>query len=156
VAQFAEEAVNGTSMTKKEGRLVTHERAAVATLVLVTVCLAGASLAAQAMRAVPRVSIDELKTLMAQKAVVIVDVRTADEFKQGHSPGAVNVNFTDVMGEAERFGNEKRTIVAYCACSREMTAARAALDFAARGVPGVKALTGGWNEWLERKEPVEK
>ena len=115
-----------------------------------------ATLGAQSMRAVPRVTIDELKTLMAQKAVVVIDVRRPDEFAQGRIPGAININFTDIMGEAERFTDEKRTIVAYCACVNETTATRAAVDLAARGVPGAKALKGGWNEWLERREAVEK
>jgi len=124
----------------------------VASLVL----LCATALGAQSMRAVPRVTIDELKTLMAQKAVVLIDVRRPDEFAQGRIPGAININFTDVMGEAERFAGEKRTIVAYCACVNETTATRAAVDLAARGVPGVKALKGGWNEWVERGETVEK
>jgi rhodanese-related sulfurtransferase len=116
----------------------------------------GAGLSAQALRAVERISIDELKALMAAKSVVIVDVRTEPEFRNGRIPGAININYVDIMGQAERFAHEKRTIVAYCACANEMTAARAAVDLAARGVPGAKALKGGWDEWRERKEPIEK
>lgn len=141
-------------MKKKEERRTKPER--VASLVLASLILASSGLTAQAMRAVPRITIDELKTLIAQRSVVIVDVRTPAEFAQGRIPGAINVNYTDIMGEADRFANEKRTIVAYCACANEMTAARAVLDLAARGVPGAKALKGGWNEWLERGEAVEK
>jgi rhodanese-related sulfurtransferase len=114
------------------------------------------AIGAQSMRAVPRVTIDELKTLMAQRAVVIIDVRRPDEFAQGRIPGAININYTDIMGEFERFTAEKRAIVTYCACTNETTAARAAVDLAARGVAGVKALKGGWNEWLERRESIEK
>jgi rhodanese-related sulfurtransferase len=125
-------------------------------IALIAVVLSGAALAGQAMRAVPRMTIDELKTLMAQRSVVIIDVRTADEFAQGRIPGAINLNYTEVFKEASRFTGEKRTIVAYCACANEMTAARAAVDLAERGVPGAKALKGGWNEWLERGETVEK
>jgi phage shock protein E len=120
------------------------------------VLLCATALGAQSMRAVPRITIDELKTLMAQKAVVVIDVRRPEEFAQGRIPGAININFTDIMGEAERFTGETRTIITYCACVNETTATRAAVDLAARGVPGVKALKGGWNEWLERKETVEK
>lgn len=117
---------------------------------------AGANLPAQALRAVERITIDELKTLIAAKHVVIVDVRTEPEFRNGHIPGAININYVDIMGQAERFANEKRAIVAYCACANEMTAARAAVDLAARGVPGVRALKGGWDGWVERKEAIEK
>jgi len=114
------------------------------------------SLTAQAVRAVPRISIDELKVLMDQKAVVVLDVREPAAFEQGRIPGAINVNYTDVSANAGRFAGETRTIVAYCACSREMTAARAAVDLAAADVPGAKALLGGWDEWVARGEKVER
>jgi rhodanese-related sulfurtransferase len=125
-------------------------------IALIAVVLSGAALAGQAMRAVPRMTIDELKTQMAQQAVVIIDVRGADEFAQGRIPGAININYTDISAAAQRFAGEKRAIVTYCACTNETTAARAAIDLAARGVTGAKALKGGWNEWLERGEAVER
>jgi rhodanese-related sulfurtransferase len=128
-------------------------RAWIVTLVLLTL---GIGLSAQALRAVERITIDDLKALMAAKNVVIVDVRTETEFRAGRIPGAVNINYVDIMGQADRFAHEKRTIVTYCACANEMTAARAAVDLAARGVPGAKALKGGWDGWVERKETVEK
>ena len=124
-------------------------------VLLVGVC-AVASLSAQAVRNVPRVSIDELKALMQQDAVLVLDVRNADEFKGGHIPGAVNLNYTRVTAVGRRFKGESRTIVAYCACANEMTAARAAVDLAALGIPAAKALEGGWDEWLTRGEKVEK
>ena len=37
-----------------------------------------------------------------------------------------------------------------------MTAARAAVDLAAGGIPGAKALEGGWDEWVARGEKIEK
>jgi 3-mercaptopyruvate sulfurtransferase SseA len=37
-----------------------------------------------------------------------------------------------------------------------MTAARAAVDLATKGVPGAKALVGGWDEWVQRGERIEK
>jgi len=124
-------------------------------ILLVGVC-AVASLSAQAVRNVPRVSIDELKALMQQNAVLVLDVRNADEFASGHIPGAINLNYTRVTAEGGRFKGESRAIVAYCACANEMTAARAAVDLAALGIPAAKALEGGWDEWLRRGEKVEK
>jgi rhodanese-related sulfurtransferase len=110
----------------------------------------------QAIRNVPRVTIDELKVLMSQNAVLILDVRDPDSFAKGRIPGAVNVDYTQVPKQAEKFAGEKRTIVAYCACANEMTAARASVDLAAKGVPGAKALKGGWDEWVQRGEKIEK
>lgn len=130
--------------------------AKLATKVLAILVLSGAALSAQAIRNVPRVTIDELKALMDQKAVLVIDVRDAESFAKGRIPGAVNVDYTQVLKLAEKFTGEKRTIVTYCACANEMTAARAAVDLAALGIPAAKALEGGWDEWLRRGEKVEK
>lgn len=118
--------------------------------------IAAGALSAQAIRNVPRMTIDELKPLMAAGSVLVVDVRRPEEFAQGHLPGAVNLDYTRVLAEGARFAGETRTVVTYCACSNEMTAARAAVDFAQLGLAGVKALKGGWDEWVRRGEPVER
>jgi len=118
--------------------------------------LGGATLSAQALRNVERVSIDDLKAMMAATSVVLIDVREPASFQKGRIPGAININYTDIPKHAGRFAGEKRTIVTYCACTNETTAARAAVDLGARGVPGVKALKGGWDEWVSRRETIEK
>lgn len=123
---------------------------------LILILIASVGLGAQAIRNVPRISIDELKTLIDQKAVLVIDVRDPDSFAKGRIPGAVNIDYTQVLREASKFSGEKRTIVAYCACANEMTAARASVDLAAKGVPGAKALRGGWDEWVQRGERIEK
>lgn len=110
----------------------------------------------QAIRSVPRISIDELKALMEQNAVLVLDVRDPESFAKGRIPGAVNVDYTQVLKQADRFANEKRTIVTYCACANEMTAARASVDLAAKGIAGAKALRGGWDEWVQRGEKIER
>jgi rhodanese-related sulfurtransferase len=122
-----------------------------------TIAVLGAPLlSAQAIRNVPRISIDELKALMEKNAVLVLDVRDAASFAKGRIPGAVNVDYTLILQQAETFKGDKRTIVTYCACAREMTAARAAVDLATKGVPGAKALVGGWDEWVQRGERIEK
>ena len=110
----------------------------------------------QAIRNVPRITIDELKALMDQKAVLVIDVRDPESFAKGRIPGAVNVDYTQMLKQAETFAGEKRTIVTYCACANEMTAARASVDLAAKGIAGAKALKGGWDEWIQRGEKIEK
>ena len=123
---------------------------------LAIVLVAAASVSAQAIRNVPRITIDELKTLMAKNAVLVIDVRDPASYQQGRIPGSVNVDFTQILQQADRFKDEKRAIVTYCACAREMTSARAALDLATRGIPGAKALIGGWDEWVQRGETIER
>ena len=123
---------------------------------LIVMLLTITALGAQAVRAVPRVSIDELKTLMEKNAVVIVDVRDPVSYAGGRIPGSVNVDYTQMTKMGKKFAGETRTIVTYCACANEMTAARAAVDLAALGVPGAKALVGGWDEWVRRGEAIER
>ena len=140
-------------MAQFAAKALTLLSVATVTLALSSVALAEEE---QAIRNVPRVTIDELKALMSQNAVLILDVRDPDSFAKGRIPGAVNVDYTQVLKQAETFAGEKRTIVAYCACANEMTAARASVDLAAKGIPGAKALKGGWDEWVQRGEKIEK
>ncbi len=111
---------------------------------------------AQAMRNVPRISIDELKALMEKKGVLVIDVRDPSSFAAGRIPAAISIDYVDMPERAKDYLKEVRPIVTYCACTNETTAARAALDLIQAGVTNAKALTGGWNDWVRRGEPVEK
>lgn len=127
------------------------------TAILLTLCVSAATLSAQDdIRTVPRISIDDVKTLIAKKQVVLIDVRDPMSFSQGHMPGAINVPFDFLPDHADEWRREKRLLVTYCACVNEGTAARAALDMNAFGIKNVKALLGGWNEWIKRGEKTEK
>lgn len=111
---------------------------------------------AQAMRNLPRISIDELKVLMEKKSVLVIDVRDPSSFEAGHVPGAINIDYVNMPERARDYVKETRTIVTYCACTNETTAARAAVDLTQAGITNVKALAGGWNDWIRRGEPIEK
>ena len=128
-------------------------KALIAAVVLSSVAIAKEE---QAIRNVPRVTIDELKALMEKNAVLVIDVRDPESFAKGRIPGSVNVDYTRILQDGGRFKGETRTIVTYCACAREMTSARAAVDLAAKGIPGAKALVGGWDEWVQRGEKIER
>lgn len=118
--------------------------------------VAVASGADQDIHSVPRITIDEVKALMAKKQVVLVDVRDPAAFGAGHIPGAMNVPFDFIPDHVEDWKKDKRLLVTYCACVNEGTAARAAVDMNAFGVKNVKALLGGYNEWVKRGETVAK
>jgi rhodanese-related sulfurtransferase len=111
---------------------------------------------AQAMRNVPRISIDELKVLMEKNGALVIDVRDPSSFEAGHVPGAINIDYVNMPERARDYLKETRTVVTYCAWTNETTAARAALDLSQAGVTNVKALAGGWSDWIRRGEPVEK
>ena len=71
--------------------------------------------AVQAMRNVPRISIDEAKALMAKNAVLLIDVRDPQSFAEGHMPGAINVPFDHIPNHVDAWKNDKRLLVTYCA-----------------------------------------
>ena len=70
---------------------------------------------AQAVRNVPRISIDEIKALLAKNAVLLIDVRDPQSFAEGHIPGAINVPFDHIPKHVEAWKTEKRLLVTYCA-----------------------------------------
>lgn len=130
-------------------------RIATVTLVALAMC-AAAAYAQEDLAKAPRISIDELKTLMTSKQVIVVDVRDPKSFAEGHIPGALNVPFDFLPDHADDWKKDKRVIVTYCACHEEATAARAVYDLNAFEVKNVKALKGGWNEWVKRGEKISK
>lgn len=83
--------------------------------VLVVVLAFAGIASAQAMRNVPRISIDEVKALMAKKQVVLIDVRDPQSFAMGHMPGAINVPFDHLPSHVDAWKKEKRLLVTYCA-----------------------------------------
>jgi rhodanese-related sulfurtransferase len=64
---------------------------------------------------VPRITIAEVKALMAKQQVILVDVRDKVSFREGHMPGAMNIVFDDIPNYIEKLQKDKRQIVTYCA-----------------------------------------
>lgn len=111
--------------------------------------------AAQSIMRVPRIGVSELHDLVAEKAVVVIDVRSTDRYRMQHIPGALSVPLGTEKRFAEQLSKETRPIVTYCTCSAEQTAALSAINFAALGVENVKALRGGLAAWEKAGHPME-
>jgi rhodanese-related sulfurtransferase len=65
--------------------------------------------------AVPRVSVADLKRAVDAGQVLIVDVRDAGWYAEGHLPGAVNVPPEELQQKLAMLKAAKKPIVAYCA-----------------------------------------
>ena len=63
---------------------------------------------------VPRISIPELKRLMKEGRVVVVDVRGDEAYAEGHLSGAVSIPLDEVVARAKELPQGK-VIVTYCA-----------------------------------------
>ena len=91
--------------------------------------------------------------LMTNPNVVVLDVRTADEFKDGHLVGALNIDQaqSDFIQKVKEALPTDRTIAVYCRSGRR--SANAAGRLAAEGHKAVN-LKGGILAWKEAKMPV--
>jgi predicted methyltransferase len=61
-----------------------------------------------------RISVADFKQLHAKGDVLVLDVRDAESYRQGHLPGAVLVPLDMVESRAAELRTEKRPIVTYC------------------------------------------
>jgi rhodanese-related sulfurtransferase len=65
--------------------------------------------------AVPRISVADLKKAADTGQVLIVDVRDAGSYAEGHLPGAINVPLDALQQKLATLKAAKKPIVAYCA-----------------------------------------
>jgi rhodanese-related sulfurtransferase len=61
-----------------------------------------------------RITIDEFRKLHEKGDVLVLDVRSAETYRNGHIPGAVSVPLDAVDGRLADLKNERRPIVTYC------------------------------------------
>ena len=64
---------------------------------------------------VPRISLADFKKAVDAGQMLIVDVRDAGSYADGHVPGAILVPLADVAKKAPELKASKKPIVAYCA-----------------------------------------
>ena len=95
----------------------------------------------------------ELERMMKAGEVNIVDVRAAEDYAEGHIPGAINLP-KDRWSTLSGLRKDK-TNVLYCYSMVCHLAATAAVEFSGKGYP-VMELDGGWRWWKEDGFDVEK
>jgi rhodanese-related sulfurtransferase len=105
--------------------------------------------------------IDEISLEQADDAIkqadLLLDVRDADEYRQGHVPGAVNISrglLEFKFSNDPSLENRDMKIVLYC-----KTSGRAALGAKAlkqMGYRNVQSIAGGFDAWQEAGKDVAK
>ena len=85
----------------------------VAVFVLCAGWPAAAQVAGEA--AVPRMTVADLKKAVDAGQVLVVDVRDAGAYTNGHLPGAINVPLGALTQKLGALKGAKKPIVAYCA-----------------------------------------
>jgi len=96
------------------------------------------------------INLTTLKEDVIGKNVQFVDVRTADEYKNGHIDDADNIDYYNSENfkiEIEKY-NKKEPIYIYCKSGGRSKSASKLLD--KMGFTTIFNYSGGWNEWSKQ------
>jgi rhodanese-related sulfurtransferase len=105
---------------------------------------------------VPRITVEELKKLMTEQQVIVVDVRSADAYKIGHIKGSINLPLDKIQaGDYKDLPRDKR-IITYCSCGAEQSSATASALLEKAGFMNGATLLGGTNAWQQSGGEMEK
>jgi phage shock protein E len=101
------------------------------------------------------VGVEEFANLRTNKNTVVLDVRTAGEFKAGHIPGALNIDFNSADFEKKVSELDKsKTYLVHCAAG--VRSAKACGKLESLGFKQLVDLRPGFRAWQEAGKPVEK
>jgi phage shock protein E len=115
------------------------------------------SLFAEPATAAPKnVTVNEAEKLIkADPKVVVLDVRTPEEFKAGHIAGATNIDFNGDNFEKQIAGLDKsKTYVVHCAAGGRSAQACKVIEQVK--LPNVYHMNEGLKTWEKAGKPVEK
>jgi len=112
--------------------------------------LAGCSSSSEATKKVDPVEFSEV---IAQPGVIILDVRTPEEFNAGHIPNAININVADSNFSSEVSKLDKNaTVAVYCRSANR--SAVATNEMAELGFTDMYDMQGGIIDWEAAGGPV--
>lgn len=97
-----------------------------------------------------RVDVAEFKEFIANPDVQLVDVRTAEEYNEGHIPGSINIDVLKGHEELAATLDPERPVALYCRSGRRSENAGWVLEKAF--FRNVIDLKGGYNEWVKSSE----
>lgn len=75
------------------------------------------------------ISYDDLKELMRNKAIYLIDVRSGQEYEEGHLDGAINIPVYNIENEIQKKVKDKNeTIILYCSSGSRSKKAKNILE----------------------------
>jgi rhodanese-related sulfurtransferase len=97
---------------------------------------------------------DLITALKAPKHnIVVLDVRSAQEYENGHIRDAINVSHNTISENLNFLSQyQNKTVVVYCRSGRRAGVAEHILS--ENGFKDLRHLTGDMNGWLEAKLPI--
>lgn len=103
-----------------------------------------------------RISMGQLSELIESlpQDEVLLDVRSREEFREGHIPGALNIPHDEIARHLDEL-RPKKTIYIHCRSGGRAQVAAQALESA--GIHQLTCVTdGGMPQWMQAGLPVER
>lgn len=102
-----------------------------------------------------RISMEDFETLKARPDAVVLDVRSTEEYEEGHVPGAVNIpiNADDFDQQVAALDKDKTYLVM---CARGGRSKSACKKMEALDLKAMFDFGGGMNAWTAAGKPVQK
>ncbi len=101
----------------------------------------------------PRISAPEAVRLINDRDALILDIRSAADFKKNHLLGARNIPAAKLKEHAGELAKDKqRPVIVYCAMGS--SSPEAAKTLRALGYSEVHPMRGGINGWINSNLPV--
>lgn len=115
----------------------------------------GACVNAQDKKTYDDVDVRGFAKLLANDTVQLLDVRTPDEYAEGHIAGAMNIDIydDDFISQATESLDQSRPVAVYCRSGKR--SAQASRRLSEKGYR-VANLEGGIIAWTTHNKPVEK
>ena len=92
---------------------------------------------------------------MNQGKTLVLDVRNADEFAEGHLPNAKNIPLTELNNRLKEIEKSKNAVV-ITVCAQGVRSANAAALLNKAGFAQVFSLEGGTQAWKTQGMPIIK
>ena len=97
----------------------------------------------------------EMKEISKIEGIQLVDVRTPNEYNEGHLPNALNIDFLDKNFEINIQQLDKtKPVIVYC--QRGSRSAKCASQLIANGFVKIYDLDNGFSKWKSSGLEVEK
>ena len=110
----------------------------------------------EAKKPVPKLTVAEFDAKRKENDAVVLDVRTPEEFKAGHVPGAVNVDIGDKDFDKRVAALDKdKTYLVHCARGGRSAKAVERIRTTAK-LEKLFDFSGGMTAWEKAGKPVEK
>lgn len=98
-------------------------------------------------------NVEKFKNFVATKDPLVVDVREASEYAEGHIPNAVNIPLRSLIENLDKIPTDKPAIL-YCASGHRTAIAMTALRVL--GYNNISSFPPSIKAWKEAGEPLEK